>query len=111
MNLFIYIEPMVYFNNNKNVSVDESSGNVTVFIERAGDLRHESYVRCYTRQASAEVTKDFTERLDANQSFIKFERKEYRKPCTVSYLLFESTIVTKASLSSNYKHYNLPLQN
>ena len=54
-------------------SVKEDDGQVKAVIVRSGDIAHASSVRCFTRQASARVTKDFVERPDTNASRIVFK--------------------------------------
>lgn len=76
------LEPRVYFAQS-DYSVKENVGNVTILLEREGDLRHHTYVRCYTRQMSARVNEDFIERRNTNVSFVKFERKEHQAKCQV----------------------------
>lgn len=56
----------------------ENAGDVTAYITRTGDLDHVSMVRCYTRQASAEVMMDYEERPDTNASNIIFFPGENR---------------------------------
>lgn len=55
----------------------EKSGNITAQITRTGDLEHVSMVRCYTRQASAEVMMDYEERPDTNASHVIFYPGEW----------------------------------
>lgn len=76
-------QPRVYFAQS-DYSVKENVGNVTILLEREGDLRHHTYVRCYTRQMSARVNEDFIERRNTNVSFVKFERKEHQAKCQVT---------------------------
>ena len=53
-------------------------------IKRRGDLRHVTSVRCYTRQDTAIVGKDYRERPDTNASLVVFKPRETIKPCKVS---------------------------
>lgn len=52
--------------------VSENDQIITTTIIRTGDLRHESTVRCYTRQDTARVAEDFNERPDTDKSIIVF---------------------------------------
>lgn len=51
---------------------EESDGQITATVYRSGDIRHKSSVRCYTRQASAQVASDFDERPNTDASVISF---------------------------------------
>ena len=53
--------------------VNENDAALTALIQRSGDLSHSSSVRCYTRQATAEVTSDYAERPNTNASIVVFE--------------------------------------
>ena len=79
---FCSVEPLLYFSN-EEITVAEAVGNVTLTIKRIGDLSHETYVRCFTKQESAKVNEDFVERPNTIESFVRFSRKEYKKECTV----------------------------
>ena len=50
----------------------ETEGQVVAIVTRSGDINQRSKVRCYTRQASAEVAVDYVERPDTNDSFVEF---------------------------------------
>ncbi|XP_068600398.1 FRAS1-related extracellular matrix protein 2-like [Brachionichthys hirsutus] len=63
---------------------EESDGQITTVLHRSGDVRHKSTVRCYSRQASAEVASDFDERPNTDASIITFLPGEAEKPCTLS---------------------------
>lgn len=52
--------------------VDESDGEVTAIVYRSGDISVRSTVRCYTRQASAQVMMDYSERPNTDASIITF---------------------------------------
>lgn len=52
--------------------VDESDGEVTAIVYRSGDINIRSTVRCYTRQGSAQVMMDFSERPNTDGSIITF---------------------------------------
>lgn len=51
----------------------ESEDEVVAIVTRSGDTSQESHVRCYTRQASAQVDVDYIERPDTNSSFVFFK--------------------------------------
>jgi hypothetical protein len=51
----------------------EREEEVVAKVTRSGDISQESYVRCYTRQASAQVDVDYIERPDTNSSFVFFK--------------------------------------
>ncbi|KAM6907319.1 FRAS1-related extracellular matrix protein 2a [Xenentodon cancila] len=65
-------------------SGEESDGQITATVYRIGDIRHESSVRCYTRQGSAQVAYDFNERPNTDASVIIFLPGEVEKPCVLS---------------------------
>lgn len=52
--------------------VDESNGEVKAIVHRSGDISIKSTVRCYTRQGSAQVMMDFSERPNTDASVITF---------------------------------------
>lgn len=62
----------------------ESDKKIITAITRYGDVSHMSAVRCYTRQDSAEVTLDFVERPNTNDSFVVFLPGETEKACIVN---------------------------
>ncbi|XP_062590289.1 extracellular matrix protein 3-like [Saccostrea cucullata] len=63
--------------------VNEEQGFAEAVIVRSGDISHDSSVRCYTRQSTARVTKDFRERMDTDGSLIHFKPGERQKSCRV----------------------------
>ncbi|XP_053702923.1 FRAS1-related extracellular matrix protein 2-like isoform X1 [Synchiropus splendidus] len=65
-------------------SGEESDGQMVATVYRSGDLRHKSTVRCYSRQASAQVAVDFNERPNTDASIISFSPGEAEKPCVLS---------------------------
>ncbi|KAM6401739.1 extracellular matrix organizing protein FRAS1 isoform 2-T2 [Pluvialis apricaria] len=65
-------------------TVKEKEGTLHIPIFRTGDLSYESSVRCYTQSQTAEVTEDFAERRNAEESRITFSRGEKVKNCSVS---------------------------
>lgn len=50
----------------------ENDARVAAVISRSGDVQHRSSVRCYTRQASAQVMMDFEERPNTDASVVTF---------------------------------------
>ncbi len=52
--------------------VDESDGEVTAIVYRSGDINLRSTVRCYTRQGSAQVMMDYSERPNTDASIVTF---------------------------------------
>lgn len=52
--------------------VDESNGEVKAIVHRSGDISIKSTVRCYTRQGSAQVMMDYSERPNTDASVITF---------------------------------------
>lgn len=62
-------------------TVKEKEGTLHIPIFRTGDLSYESSVRCYTRSQTAEVTEDFAERRNAEESRITFMKGE-KVSCT-----------------------------
>ncbi|XP_062910438.1 FRAS1-related extracellular matrix protein 2-like [Mobula hypostoma] len=75
--------PKVQFKESTYVG-KENDGQVTAVVYRSGDISYKSTVRCYTRQASAQVMMDFAERPNTDDSVITFLPGEIEKPCTVS---------------------------
>lgn len=53
--------------------VNEARGTLSARIVRSGDLSISSAVRCYTRQASAQVMMDYEERPNTDASLVRFE--------------------------------------
>ncbi|XP_029458608.1 FRAS1-related extracellular matrix protein 2 [Rhinatrema bivittatum] len=68
----------------------ENDGQITALVYRSGDVSYRSTVRCYTRQASAQVMMDFDERPNTDSSIITFLPGETEKPCTL--VLVDDTI-------------------
>lgn len=52
--------------------MDESDGEVQAIVYRSGDISLRSTVRCYTRQGSAQVMMDYSERPNTDASVITF---------------------------------------
>nr|XP_057928027.1 FRAS1-related extracellular matrix protein 3 [Doryrhamphus excisus] len=63
--------------------VDEADGEVKAVVFRSGDISLKSTVRCYTRQGSAQVMMDYSERPNTDASVITFLPGETEKPCMV----------------------------
>lgn len=63
--------PKVQFKDG-NYQVDESDGEVKAIVHRSGDISIKSTVRCYTRQGSAQVMMDYSERPNTDASVITF---------------------------------------
>ncbi|KAM4620100.1 FRAS1-related extracellular matrix protein 2a [Polymixia lowei] len=63
---------------------EESDGRISATVYRSGDIRHESSVRCYTRQGSAQVATDFVERPNTDASVVTFLPGEAEKPCVLT---------------------------
>ncbi|XP_072900029.1 FRAS1-related extracellular matrix protein 2-like [Hemitrygon akajei] len=76
--------PKVQFKESTYVG-KENDGQVTAVVYRSGDISYKSTVRCYTRQASAQVMMDFAERPNTDDSVITFLPGEIEKPCTVTF--------------------------
>lgn len=55
-----------------SLEVNEADETASALIVRSGDLSQTSSVRCYTRQASAEVMMDYAERPNTDGSIVKF---------------------------------------
>ncbi|XP_069779228.1 FRAS1-related extracellular matrix protein 3 [Narcine bancroftii] len=68
----------------------EKAGHVTAMVYRSGDTSNTSTVRCYTRQGTAEVMRDYEERPNTDDSIVTFLPGETEKPCTV--VLVDNTI-------------------
>uniref|UniRef100_A0A3Q2ZQ24 Fras1 related extracellular matrix 3 n=1 Tax=Kryptolebias marmoratus TaxID=37003 RepID=A0A3Q2ZQ24_KRYMA len=67
-----------------NYKVDESDGDVSATVYRSGDISLISTVHCYTRQGSAQVMMDYSERPNTDASVITFLPGESEKQCVVS---------------------------
>lgn len=52
--------------------MNEKDKQVIAMIYRSGDVSHKSTVRCYTRQGSAQVTMDYEERPNTDDSAVVF---------------------------------------
>ncbi|KAM9330460.1 FRAS1-related extracellular matrix protein 3 [Gastrophryne carolinensis] len=70
--------------------VNEKDKQVSAIVYRSGDVNQKSTVRCYTRQGSAQVTLDYEERPNTDESTVVFLPGEIEKPCTVT--LVDDTI-------------------
>ena len=55
------------------IEVNEANGTLSATIVRSGDLSQSSAVRCYTRQATAEVMMDYAERPNTDSSIVRFK--------------------------------------
>jgi len=71
MLIFVFLVPKVQFKEG-SYKVDESDGEVRVTVYRSGDISLRSTVRCYTRQGSAQVMMDYSERPNTEASIITF---------------------------------------
>lgn len=60
--------------------MDESDEEVTAIVHRSGDISVKSTVRCYTRQGSAQVMMDYSERPNTEASVITFLPGEAQIP-------------------------------
>lgn len=67
----VFTVPKVQFKEG-SYKVDESDGEVRAIVYRNGDISIKSTVRCYTRQGSAQVMMDYTERPNTDASVITF---------------------------------------
>ncbi|KAF7223631.1 FRAS1-related extracellular matrix protein 3 isoform X2 [Nothobranchius furzeri] len=74
--------PKVQFKEDR-YTVDESNGEVRAVLYRNGDISLTSTVRCYTRQGSAQVMMDYSERPNTDASIVTFLPGESEKPCVV----------------------------
>ncbi|XP_043828212.1 FRAS1-related extracellular matrix protein 3 [Dromiciops gliroides] len=63
---------------------NERDGQVRAIIYRSGDISHSSTVRCFTRQGSAQVTADYKERPNTDDSTVIFLPGETEKACVVT---------------------------
>lgn len=69
--IFVFTVPKVQFKEG-SYKVDEADGEVTAIVYRSGDISLASTVRCYTRQGSAQVMMDYSERPNTDASIITF---------------------------------------
>lgn len=67
----VFSVPKVQFKEG-SYKVDESDGEVRATVYRSGDISLRSTVRCYTRQGSAQVMMDYSERPNTDASLITF---------------------------------------
>ena len=58
--------------------VEEEAGEVSVKILRTGDTTRQSSVRCYTRQNTAHVMKDFVENPNTEKSTVHFNAGKFK---------------------------------
>ncbi|KAK3521427.1 hypothetical protein QTP70_004449 [Hemibagrus guttatus] len=63
---------------------EESNRRIIAVVQRSGDITHQSTVRCYTRQGSAQVASDFEERPNTDVSIITFLPGDTEKPCVLT---------------------------
>ncbi|KAM8940061.1 FRAS1-related extracellular matrix protein 3 [Pelodytes ibericus] len=70
--------------------VNEKDGQASAVIYRSGDVNHRSTIRCYTRQGTAQVTLDYQERPNTDDSLVVFLPGEIEKSCVV--ILEDDTI-------------------
>ncbi|KAM9456047.1 FRAS1-related extracellular matrix protein 2a [Clarias gariepinus] len=63
---------------------EESDRRLTAVVQRSGDITHQSTVRCYTRQGSAQVASDFEERPNTDASVITFLPGDTEKSCVLT---------------------------
>ncbi|KAJ8280121.1 hypothetical protein GJAV_G00050770 [Gymnothorax javanicus] len=75
--------PKVQFRQGSYVA-DENAGQLSAMVYRSGDISYRSTVRCYTRQGSAQVMMDFSERPNTDASIITFLPGEVEKPCVLT---------------------------
>lgn len=69
--IFIFVVPKVQFKEG-SYKVDESDEEIKAIVYRSGDISLRSTVRCYTRQGSAQVMMDYSERPNTDASIITF---------------------------------------
>uniref|UniRef100_A0AAQ6ISN3 Calx-beta domain-containing protein n=1 Tax=Anabas testudineus TaxID=64144 RepID=A0AAQ6ISN3_ANATE len=62
---------------------NENSGKISAIVYRSGDISYKSTVRCYSRQGTAQVMMDFSERPNTDASIITFLPGEIEKPCVL----------------------------
>ncbi|XP_029373146.1 FRAS1-related extracellular matrix protein 2b isoform X3 [Echeneis naucrates] len=74
--------PKVQFRNAVYVG-NEDSGQISATVYRSGDISYRSTVRCYSRQGTAQVMMDFSERPNTDASIITFLPGEIEKPCVL----------------------------
>lgn len=67
----LFLVPKVQFKE-PVYTVNEKDKQVTAMIYRSGDVSHKSTVRCYTRQGTAQVTMDYEERPNTDDSAVVF---------------------------------------
>uniref|UniRef100_A0A8C5EMK9 FRAS1-related extracellular matrix protein 2-like n=2 Tax=Gouania willdenowi TaxID=441366 RepID=A0A8C5EMK9_GOUWI len=62
---------------------NEHTGTISATLYRSGDVSYKSTVRCYSRQGTAQVMVDFSERPNTDASIITFLPGEVEKQCTL----------------------------
>ena len=75
--IIVLAVPKVQFKEG-SYKVDESDSEVKAIVYRSGDISLVSTVRCYTRQGSAQVMMDYSERPNTDASIITFQAGETR---------------------------------
>lgn len=68
---FVAVVPKVQFRDAVYVG-NEDSGQISAIVYRSGDISYRSTVRCYSRQGTAQVMMDFSERPNTDASIITF---------------------------------------
>lgn len=68
---FVALVPNVQFRDAVYVG-NEDSGQISAIVYRSGDISYRSTVRCYSRQGTAQVMMDFSERPNTDASIITF---------------------------------------
>lgn len=67
---------------------NENSGKISATVYRSGDISYKSTVRCYSRQGTAQVMMDFSERPNTDASIITFLPGGVVELSTFSFLWF-----------------------
>lgn len=67
----IVLVPKVQFRDAVYIG-NENSRQISAIVYRSGDISYKSTVRCYSRQGTAQVMMDFSERPNTDASIITF---------------------------------------
>lgn len=68
---YLVLVPKVQFRHAVHVG-NENAGQISATVYRSGDVSYKSTVRCYSRQGTAQVVMDFSERPNTDASIITF---------------------------------------
>lgn len=86
--IIVVLVPKVQFRDTVYVG-NENSGQISATVYRSGDISYKSTVRCYSRQGTAQVMMDFSERPNTDASIITFLPGGVVESSRLFFVLFE----------------------